>query len=56
MVGYNSPVIVNAHGFFPGGSHEQLIQDLDKAMKDENKEKILAALAKLFMRFPYNQE
>lgn len=49
-------LVLTAHGEFPGVSDDTLISDLEKAIKKDNVEKAMAALTKLVMRFPYNQE
>lgn len=52
----DADIVLDANGSFPGVSDEQLIQDLEDAMKKGNKEKARAAVTKLVMRFPYNQD
>jgi hypothetical protein len=56
---YKSPdadLVFTAHGPFPGVSDDQLLKDLEKATKKGKDEDARAALTKLVMRFPYNQE
>jgi hypothetical protein len=56
---YDSPdafLQISGKGDFPGVSDETLIKDLNKAIDRNNSEDTRAALTKLVMRFPYNQE
>jgi hypothetical protein len=54
--GEYADLVFNAMGNFPGVSDEQLKKDLEKALEKNQREKAQAALTKLVMRFPYNQE
>ncbi len=47
---------LSGRGDFPGVSDETLIKDLNKAMAENRSKDARAALTKLVMRFPYNQE
>jgi hypothetical protein len=52
----DSFIVLTAHGDFPGVSDDTLINDLRKATEKNKTKNMRAALTKLVMRFPYNQE